>query len=203
MFPLGQTPLGVAVMYLVALIYVVLIFLIGRARKKMDPADTNVWNTRTVARIAILSAVAAAGALITVPGPVASIKLDSAAGFFAAAAFGWQEAVIVAMIGNFFSEFLGGFHGWLPAVPYYMVTMALAVNVYGYLSKRIHIIVGIIGGVAVNMLCLLPWAIMLGWPIVTAIAPVLLSGATANVILATVAHLAISRARTRRKPTGA
>ena len=52
-------------------------------------------------------------------GPAATIALDAAAGYFAAAYFGWPVGATVAAIGCFIANALGGFASWLPMLPIY------------------------------------------------------------------------------------
>ena len=83
--PLGQGALGLSVCYALAIGYLVLMWLIGKVLTRQYPNEHKVeWNTRTIARITILAAVAGAGAMIKVLGPAATIALDAAAGYFAA-----------------------------------------------------------------------------------------------------------------------
>ena len=157
------------------------------------------WSTRIVARIAILAAVAAAGGMITIPGPATSIRLDALAGYFGTLMFGWQVGSVVAMFGTFFSNLMSGFSGWAALVPYYMINMAFAATAFGIATKKFGKVVGLIVGTLINTLCILPWILMLGWAMmVSTLLPQVLASFV-NCLLATIAYTAISAARNRRK----
>ena len=178
-----------------------IVFVVGKMWNKKDPTEIskNGWTTRIIAKIAILTAVAAAGGFITIPGPATSIRLDSAAGYFATLMFGWEVGVIVAVFGTFFANLMSGFSGWAPLVPYYMVNMALAVLLFGYASKKCGKITGIVVGTIINTICLLPWYLMLGIGIILPIVIPQMLGSFVNIFLAFVAYTAITKAKEKRK----
>ena len=110
--PLGMTAKGAGAAYLMALVYIGLMVILGIWWNKHLPSSVaeEGWSSRTIARIAILTALSAAGGFITLPGAT-SIRFDSLAGYFGTLMFGWQVGAIVAMFGTFFSNLMSGFSG--------------------------------------------------------------------------------------------
>ena len=201
---LGTGTAGLIATYSIAAVMLVVNFLLGAWWNKHLPSTVKEegWTTRIVAKIAILAAVAAAGGMITIPGPATSIRLDSLAGYFGALMFGWQVGGVVAAFGTFFANLMSGFSGWAALVPYYMVNMALAATCFGIATKRWGRIAGLIVGTFVNTLCILPWLVMLGWQMmITTLIPQIL-GSFANCLLAVIAYAAITAAQKRIKVEG-
>lgn len=198
---LGQGPMGLLVTYIIGAVMLGLLFIIGKLWDRKHPSEfvKSGWTTSIVAKIAILVAVAAAGGFISIPGPAASIKLDSAAGYFAAMMFGWQVGGLVAAFGTFFANLMSGFSGWAPMVPYYMINMALAVMAYAFVAKKYNQIAGIIVGTIVNVFCIFPWFIMLGAGIMIPILIPQILGSFVNVFLASIAYTAINNAKKKKK----
>lgn len=198
---LGQNALGLAVTYLIGIAMLALTWICGMYwnKKYSTVIKEEGWSNRVIARIAILAAVAAAGGLITIPGPATSIRLDAMAGYFGTLMFGWQVGAIIAMFGTFFSNLMSGFSGWAPMVPYYLMNMALAAVTFGLATKKFGKIVGVIVGTAVNTLCILPWILMLGWGMmISTLIPQVLAS-FANVLLAAIAYTAITAAQKRKR----
>ncbi|MBR4869210.1 MAG: ATP-binding cassette domain-containing protein [Oscillospiraceae bacterium] len=201
MKPLGMGTAGHIATYGIGLVMLVITLLLGVYWNKKLPSTVKEegWTTRVIAKIAILAAVAAAGGMITIPGPATSIRLDSLAGYFGTLMFGWQVGSVIAMFGTFFSNLMSGFSGGAALVPYYMINMAFAATAYGVASKKAGKIVGIVVGTFVNTLCILPWIVMLGWQMmVTTLVPQIVASC-ANCLLSTIAYTAITAARQRRK----
>ena len=201
---LGTGTAGLLATYAIGAVMLVVTFLLGAWWNKRLPSlvKEEGWTTRIVAKIAVLAAVAAAGGMITIPGPATSIRLDSLAGYFGTLMFGWQVGAVVAAFGTFFANLMSGFSGWAALVPYYMINMALAAVCFGIASKKCGKIVGLIVGTFVNTLCILPWLVMLGWQMmITTLVPQIL-GSFVNCLLAVIAHTAISAAQNRRKVEG-
>lgn len=198
---LGTGTAGLIATYAIGAVMLVVTFLLGAWWNKRLPSlvKEDGWTTRIVAKIAVLAAVAAAGGMITIPGPATSIRLDSLAGYFGALMFGWQVGAVVAAFGTFFANLMSGFSGWAALVPYYMINMALAATCFGIATKKWGKIMGLIVGTLVNTLCILPWLVMLGWQMmITTLIPQIL-GSFVNCLLAVIAHTAISAAQKRRK----
>ena len=201
---LGTGVKGLIVSYIIGAVMLVITFVLGAWWNKHLPSAVKEdgWSTGIVAKIAILAAVAAAGGMITIPGPATSIRLDSLAGYFGTLMFGWQVGAIVAAFGTFFSNLMSGFASWAALVPYYMINMALAVTCFGIATQKGGKILGLIVGTFVNTLCLLPWILMLGWQLMIATLIPQILGSFVNCLLATIAYAAISSARKRRKLEG-
>ncbi|NLB74592.1 MAG: hypothetical protein GX795_11310 [Firmicutes bacterium] len=180
--PLGQGALGLGVSYVLALCYLLLMRLLGGILSKQYPEEHSVvWDTRTISRVTILAAVAGAGAMIKIPGPATTIALDAAAGYFAAAYFGWPVGATVAAIGTFLANALGGFASWFPMVPIYMCAMAFTVTLGVFVAKKTNILFAIIVGTIVNTVtCLGPWVIMIGPALMIALLPSQLIGSAVN-----------------------
>ncbi len=201
---LGTGTAGLLATYAIAAVMLVANFLLGLWWNKHLPSTVKEegWTTRVVAKIAILAAVAAAGGMITIPGPATSIRLDSLAGYFGALMFGWQMGGVVAAFGTFFANLMSGFSGWAALVPYYMVNMALAATCFGIAAKKWGKVMGLIVGTAVNTLCIMPWLVMLGWQMmITTLVPQIL-GSFVNCLLAMIAYTAITAAQKRVKVEG-
>ena len=198
---LGTGTAGLIATYAIAAVMLVVTFILGAWWNKHLPSTVKEegWTTRVVAKIAILAAVAAAGGMITIPGPATSIRLDSLAGYFGAMMFGWQVGGVVAAFGTFFANLMSGFSGWAALVPYYMVNMALAATCFGIAAKKWGKVAGLIVGTFVNTLCILPWLVMLGWQMmITTLIPQII-GSFVNCLLAVIAYTAISAAQKRKK----
>lgn len=198
--PLGMTAKGAGAAYLMALVYIGLMVVLGFWWNRHLPSSVaeEGWSSRTIARIAILTALSAAGGFITLPGAT-SIRFDSLAGYFGTLMFGWQVGAIVAMFGTFFSNLMSGFSGWAPLVPYYMINMALAVTCFGIATKKFGKVPGIIVGTVVNTLCIAPWPLMMGWAMLIATIIQQVLGSYANCLLASLAYTGITAAQTRRR----
>ena len=67
------------------------------------------FTPRRIARMSILIAISAVGALIKVPSPTGTVALDSCTGYFSAVTFGWGEGSIVAGLGHLLTAFTTGF----------------------------------------------------------------------------------------------
>ncbi len=200
--PLGQGALGLGVSYALALGYLVLMRFLGGILSRQYPAEHRVtWDTRTIARVTILAAVAGAGAMIKIPGPATTIALDAAAGYFAASFFGWPVGATVAAIGCFLANALGGFASWLPMVPIYLAAMALTVTMAVFVAKKVNIIVAIIVGTIVNTItCLGPWALMIGTPLMIALLPSQIIGSAVNALVGLSVAEALKAAQKRQRP---
>jgi uncharacterized membrane protein len=199
---LGQGALGLGVSYLLAVGYLVLMWVIGRYLTAHYPEEHNVrWDTRTIARVTILAAVSGAGAMIKVPGPATTIALDASAGYFAAVFFGWPVGATVAAIGCFISNALGGFASWLPMVPIYLSGMALTVTLTAFVAKKAGVVPAVIVGTIANTVtCLGPWVIMIGMPLMLAILPSQVIGSAANAAIGLVVAGMLRTAQHRKRP---
>jgi len=198
--PLGMTFKGAAATYAFAVAYIVILVAVGLwwNRHLYSAVIDEGWSSRVIARIAIFTALSAAGGLITLPGAT-SIRFDSLAGYFGTLMFGWQIGAIVAAFGAFFSELMSGFSGWAPLAPYYMITMAFAVTCFGAATKKWGRVPGIIAGTLANTMCVVPWPLMMGWGMLATTFVQQVVGSYANCMLAAFAFSMISSAQQRRR----
>ncbi len=150
---------------------------------------------RRVARMALLIAVSAVGALVKIPSPTGTVALDSAPGFLAAAIFSPVEGAVIAALGHLLSAATTGFP--LGALLHLIVAveMALFAWVFGLLVRRVNTVVGAIVAVILNGLLapvvMIPVAGFGGY--VAMIVPLLVSSAV-NVAVALLAGYALSAA---------
>ncbi len=150
---------------------------------------------RRVARMALLIAVSAVGALVKIPSPTGTVALDSAPGFLAAAIFSPVEGAVIAALGHLLSAATTGFP--LGALLHLIVAveMALFAWVFGLLVRRVNAVVGAIVAVILNGLLapvvMIPVAGFGGY--VAMIVPLLVSSAV-NVAVALLAGYALSAA---------
>ncbi len=195
--PLGQGALGLGVSYVLAGCYLLLMRLLGGILSSQYPEEHRIeWDTRTISRVTILAAVAGAGAMIKIPGPATTIALDAAAGYFAAAYFGWPVGATVAAIGTFLANALGGFASWFPMVPIYMCAMAFTVTIGVFVAKKTNIVFAIIVGTIVNTVtCLGPWVIMIGPALMIALLPSQIIGSAVNAAVGLTVAKALSSAQ--------
>ncbi|MGO1383489.1 MAG: ECF transporter S component [Arachnia sp.] len=143
------------------------------------------FSPKRIARIAILVALSAVGALIKLPSPTGTVALDSAPGFVAAAAFGPGEGAIVGAIGHMFSALITGFPLGLPVHLLVAAATILWVGLFGFIARRISIWVAAPVGILLNSVggaaMLIP---IHGVGIFAALVVPLLVGSTINVVIA-------------------
>ena len=150
---------------------------------------------RRVARMALLIAVSAVGALVKIPSPTGTVALDSAPGFLAAAIFSPVEGAVIAALGHLLSAATTGFP--LGALLHLIVAveMALFAWVFGRLVRRVSTVVGAIVAVILTgvlaPVVMIPVAGFGGY--VAMIVPLLVSSAV-NVAVALLAGYALSAA---------
>src|SRR5688500_8718746 len=105
----------------------------------------NFWSPKRVARIAILIALSGVGALIKIPSPTGTVALDSAPGYFTAAAFGPLEGGLVAGLGHLFTAATTGFPLGIPMHLLVGVEQAIWALLFWVLARRVNLTVAIIG----------------------------------------------------------
>lgn len=108
------------------------------------------WTPRRVARMAILIALSGVGALIKIPSPTGTVALDSAPGYFTAAAFGPVEGGIVAGLGHLFTALTTGFPLGLPFHLFVAVQQAVWAVVFWLLATRVNLWVGVAAAIFLN-----------------------------------------------------
>lgn len=120
------------------------------AKTTPDTVKRQFFTPRRVARLAILVALSAVGALIKIPSPTGTVALDAAPAFLAAAAFSPGEGAIVGAVGHLVSALTTGFPLGLPVHLLVAVEMALFVWVFGVLARRVNVWVAVVVGVLLN-----------------------------------------------------
>lgn len=158
---------------------------------------------RRIARLAILIALSAVGALIKIPSPVGTVAFDSAPAFLAAIAFTGYEGMIVAAVGHLLSALTMGMPLGVVVHLVIAVTMALAVGITGWLARRVNLWVGVVVGLAANAV-LSPLALvpMFGWGFLAAMVVPLLVGAALNIAVAVVVARSLVAAGLAPRPVG-
>ena len=110
----------------------------------------SLWSPKRVARIAILIALGTVGAFIKIPSPTGTVALDSAAGFFTAAAFGPFDGGIVSGLGHLFTAATTGFPLGLPMHLYIALQMVVWAIVFWFLVTRVNVWVGVVVAIFCN-----------------------------------------------------
>jgi len=153
------------------------------------------FTPRRVARVAILVALSAVGALIKLPSPTGTVALDSAPAFLAAAAFSPAEGSIVGALGHLLSALTTGFPLGLPVHLLIAAAMAVFVAIFGVLARRVGIWLAAVVGILLNgvggALIMIPIG---GVGLFAALVLPLTAGATINVLIAVAASRALRAA---------
>lgn len=149
-----------------------------------------------IARVAILIALSAVGALIKIPiPPLTTVAFDAVPAFVAAFAFTLPEAMLVAFLGHLFTAAVSGFPLTVPVHLIVAVMMVLAVFAAGWLARHVNLWLGVVVGVIVNAvvapLVLVP---MFGWGFFIGSVVGLLIGAVANVVVGVLIAKALAAA---------
>jgi uncharacterized membrane protein len=152
------------------------------------------FSPRRIARISILIAISAVGALIKIPSPTGTVALDSCTGYFAAVAFGWTEGAIIAGLGHLLTAFTTGFPLSLPVHLYIALQMTIYVSLFGIIARKINLILGIIVGVLLNgvlsSFLIIPFG---GMGMATALLLPLTVGSLVNIIIAALAYKIVAK----------
>ena len=166
------------------------------------------FTPRRVARVAILVALSAVGALIKLPSPTGTVALDSAPAFLAGAAFSPAEGSIVGALGHLLSALTTGFPLGLPVHLLVAAEMAVFVAVFGFLARRVDMGLAIAAGILLNGVA--GAAIMIpigGIGLFAGLVLPLIVGAAINVLIAAAGTRALRAAgltheKTEEKPAG-
>lgn len=152
------------------------------------------WEPKRVARMAIFIALSAVGAMIKVPSPTGTVALDAAFAYFAAITFGWREGSIVAALGHLLTALTTGFPLGFPMHLFIAVQMAVWVSLFYWISRKIHLWIGIAVAVLLNgpvsSLLVVPIG---GIGLMAALILPLTVGSMINVGVAVVAFLIVKR----------
>lgn len=152
------------------------------------------WSPKRVARIAILIALSAVGAFIKIPSPTGTVALDSAAGFFTAAAFGPIDGGFVAGLGHLFTAATTGFPLGLPMHLYIGLQMVAWAIIFWFLATRVNLWVGVVVAILCNGVISAALLIPIGGVgmFVAMLVP-LLVGSTVNLIVAALAYKIVKK----------
>lgn len=163
-----------------------------------DRALNTTFSARRLAIMAALIALSAVGSFIKIPGPLGSIALDAAPGFFAALGFGAWPGFLVIAIGHLLSASLTGFPLSLPvhiAIAIGMGGCALLFRWLGRRSRAMLVVALVVTALANSLglgLILLPIG---GWGMYLGAIPSLLLGAVVNLAIAALAYLSLRNSR--------
>ncbi len=147
------------------------------------------FTPRRIARMSVLIAISAVGALIKIPSPTGTVALDSCTGYFSAVTFGWSEGAMVAGLGHLLTAFTTGFPLGLPVHLYIAIQMALWASLFSLISRKISLTLGIIVAVLLNGVAsaflIIPFG---GSGMATALLLPLLAGSIVNIVIASLAY---------------
>lgn len=146
-----------------------------------------------VARISAFSALSVLGAFIHLPGPISSVALDSAPGFFVALYFGPMDGALVNGVGHLVTAVVNG----LPlGVLHLPIALGLAATgaVIGYVNQQrftgsSSLALGI--GVLINVGLVVLIVPVLGWQAALVFAPFLALAAGLNAFIAGLAYAGV------------
>jgi len=148
-----------------------------------------------LARISVFCALSVIGSFIHLPGPISSVALDSAPGFFAALYFGPVEGAAVTGIGHIATAVINGFPLGLLHFPI-AVGLAMAGALVGRINRmggRFGYLEGIVAGILVNTALIVVAIPTLGWAAALSFLPFLFLAASVNGIFAVTVFLAVRR----------
>jgi len=147
-----------------------------------------------VSRIALFSALCAAGALIKIPGPVGSIALDSFPGYLSELLFGYLDGGIIIGLGHIISALTVGFPLGILHIPIalFMVFVGSVFRfVYQHFPIRdrdINLISAVLIAATLNGLGGFVFLPIFGWQFSIAVTPPLMVASYVNVILASLLY---------------
>lgn len=150
----------------------------------------------TYARLAVLIALAAVGAMIKIPSPTGTVALDAAPGFLAALLLGPTPGAIVAGLGHLASAGIVGFPLGLPLHLFIALQMVVVAILIGYTNRHLGTVYAMIIGIVANGIAA-PAAFIVvpgfGLPFFLAMVVPLLVASTINVVVAGLVYRALSR----------
>lgn len=141
-------------------------------------------------RIAVFTALAVVGSFIPMPGPVSSVALDSASGYFSALYFGEIEGAYVLFAGHLATAIVHGFPLGVLHIP---IAFGLAFQgwIMGKSVKKMGPLAATIIGIAINTLLTFVVVPFLGFGAAIALVPYLLVASSINGGLAYAAEKSI------------
>lgn len=157
-----------------------------------DLAGASRVSARQLAVMAIFIALSAVGSLVKIPGPLGTVALDSAPGFFAAVGFGGWVGFVVLAVGHLLTSAIVGFPLTLPIHAAIAIGMGGCGLAFRWLGRREHpawlvlaiVLTALLNSVALGLI-VLPLG---GWGMYLAAVPSLLVGAAVNLVIAGVAY---------------
>ncbi|MBC7131355.1 hypothetical protein H5T51_09160 [Candidatus Bathyarchaeota archaeon] len=154
--------------------------------------SAKISKTRSVAEVAVFSALSAVGAMIPIPSPVGSIALDSFPGYFMAVWRGAIGGAAVCAIGHLISAFRAGF-----PLGYIHLAVTLLMAGVGVLTaivkKRFGVAAGLVCGIALNTAGGVLAVPVYGWGFLQVITPFLLVASIVNAVIAGIVYKAFER----------
>ncbi len=160
---------------------------------------TDFWDTKRLARMGLMLALSILGAFIKIPSFLGTPALDSAPGYFSAAAFSKREGAWVAALGHLVTALVVGFPLGLPIHLFISLQMAIFAAIFGYFSAKVNILVAVTVAVLLNTvvapLMLVP---ILGWPVFYGLLLPLLVASTLNIFIAALLFVSIGKTNKRR-----
>lgn len=157
-----------------------------------------------ISRVAIFSALCAAGSLLKIPSPVGSLAFDSAAGFFVALYFGAAEGALVCGVGHLATAIVSGFPLGYIHLPL-ALGMALAGAAIGTINK-IHRTWGFLPALGVGVFINTAFTFVVvpdpnyGLALALAFLPFVFTAAVLNVAVAGLVYVGLRGKTQRDKP---
>ncbi len=150
--------------------------------------------TRTLARVAVFSALCVIGSFIPFPSPVGTIAFDSFPGFLASLAFSCWEGALVCFIGHLATSIIHGFPLGLLHIAI-AFGMGLAGFLTGFIKEKAGVLPGCVCGVVVNVL-LFPLATpVMGFSGALLLTPYLAVASSLNMFLAALIYGILKRVK--------
>ncbi|PSN82849.1 hypothetical protein B9Q11_03615 [Candidatus Marsarchaeota G2 archaeon ECH_B_SAG-F08] len=153
-----------------------------------------------VARISLFTALAVAGSFVSLPSPVSSVALDSAAGYFCSMNYGGYEGALVFFLGHLSTATV---HGFPLGVLHLPIAAGLALDGYvmSVVAKFTKLGATIVG-VLINTLLVFVALPVLGWGGSLTLIPYLAVASSVNAALAYIATKALEKRGVIKKRNG-
>ncbi len=152
-------------------------------------------STRRMVRIGIFVALSVVGAFLKIPSPTGTVALDSAPGYFCAAAFGGGEAALVIALGHLASSLIAGFPLTLPIHLLIAVQMAAYAYLFGFLLRKSNAYMAVtLTTLANGIFAPLTMVPFYGWGFFLGMLLPLLVGSLVNVLLAYLVFTRVKKA---------
>ena len=152
-------------------------------------------STKKVVLVGVFIALSVVGAFLKIPSPTGTVALDSAPGYFAAAAFGGVEAVLIISLGHLISSAIVGFPLTLPIHLLIAAQMAVFALIFAFLMKKANGYAAVIITTLANgILAPLTMVPIFGWGFFYGMLIPLLVGSLVNILLAYLVFNTINKA---------